>query len=217
MTRFSILLAFIVFIGCSTTENIKIINSEFENSNYAEGKYVGLVGSPSKIYKSFNDKWNRLNDDEKIELAKNGNLIPKFYASMKLINSKSNKILDVFKENISDDRNITYLDGDVQKPTEISIEMVLLVNQLIENKKKKDSLSVKNSIDNLTRRREEFKQMSEKGEIERPGFLEYLDDEINTLLEFENWTLQELIDIKKVMELEIKKNKKSSNGLLQTI
>lgn len=211
--RYFLILA-ILLLGCASTKKVDKINSKFKDSNCVEDKYVGLVGTPSKMYQDFTELWLELNEEEKIELAKNGALAPKFYASLQLVDSKSDKIFDVFKENIKDKKPITYLSGCVEKPTEISLEMLSSVKNKIESKKE-DSLSSKKSLEILLKRKKELIEIEKTDKSYRPGFKDYLDDQIKMVKDFENWTLGELVVLQKLMSKEIKKNEYSSEALIK--
>lgn len=211
--RYFLILA-ILLAGCANTKKVDKINAKFKDSNYVEDKYVGLVGTSSKMYQDFTELWLKLNQEEKIELAKNGALVPKFYASLQLVDSKSDKIFDVFKENIKDRRSINYLSGCVEKPTEISVEILASVNNKIESKKK-DSLFSKKSLEILLKRKKQLIEIEKTDKFFRPGFKEYLDEQIKTVKEFDNWTLGELMVLQKLMSKEIKENEYSSEALIK--
>lgn len=200
-------LLFLFLTACNSSKNLELINSQFQDSNYVEGRYTGLVGAPSQNFKSFTSLWDRLNKRDKIELAKNGSLVSKFQASEKIVNEKSNEIIEVFKHNLEDQRTVEYLNGDVKKPTEISIQMLDRVNELIKLKSE-DSLSIVQSVKILPIRIKDFKKAERRKEIYRPGFVEYLGEELKYAKEIDNWTLGELYSIQRAMLQEIYQKEK---------
>ena len=200
-------LAFIIFLqGCVSTEKINSINSEFENTNEAESRYVGMVGVPSEKFKKFTYLWNNLNKEEKREVSKNGRLVAKFYGSLKLVNEKSKFILEIFNANLNDQRKINYLNGDVQRPTEISMEMLNQVNELIRIKTKPNFLDKNLNSDSSRKAIKKYKKYVKLNGDNRPGFVEHLKEKLKYAMEFENWELDDLIETRDSMNQIVKKN-----------
>ncbi|TXF77343.1 hypothetical protein [Chryseobacterium sp.] len=179
--------------------NILELANKLSNFERAESQYVNVDGAPSKVYIIY-DSINKTATQEEIEyLAFSRNPVLKAYFSQSLVNRKSNKIVDLYKQHMQDNDSVQIKTGCV-------VNNINLANDLYQ------------SVYNIPRLIAEAKEYKDILNSKKFVGDQYMTDEIKKRSEnYKNWTVKEANELLYQLDETALENKNTPKNIVEYI